>query len=347
MALAFVKFLVAGVGRGGRSGPGVGLCVFGRWGRPRTHSHAADGRRCSAGGLAAAASGAGLRLSAGWSASSYASVDRRGHRQVIGVPVAGLVAFKYFGHKRRTAGARGLLCFVAAPSSPFWPTCLSDHRPHFVVLRPRPGLWDFERNSLETLKGLFAELDLAVAECGLRHLQRGLPAGECGVLEGQAGTMTNPILRGERFCLLYWASRIGVGGDDGVGMAEVRTSGTSSMGPWRFKPIEGRGHALTSSPTASRRCSIRWRIVHRRSSRRSGPAMNWAISELSRACSTVPRRGRGRPEQAWMIGDDHEADVVGAVAAGWRAVHFSPEEVWKFPCLGHASPPPGIVGGSA
>ena len=103
-------------------------------------------------------------------------------------------------------------------------------------------LWDFERNSLETLKGLFAELDLA---------GRGVPDFDTfnGVYQRenaacwkayQAGTMTKPILRGERFRRTLavlgsrtrsWRRRWGPSMWPGV-----RTSGTSSMGPWRFWP---------------------------------------------------------------------------------------------------------------
>ena len=47
----------------------------------------------------------------------------------------------------------------------------------------------------------------------------------------------------------------------------------------------------------------------------------------ARACFDAALAATGtRAEEAWMIGDDHEADVVGAHEAGWRAVYFDPSE---------------------
>ena len=56
----------------------------------------------------------------------------------------------------------------------------------------------------------------------------------------------------------------------------------------------------------------------------------WTSDELGAlkplpACFEGALNGAGgRPEDAWMIGDDHTADVVGAHACGWKAIHFAP-----------------------
>ena len=62
-------------------------------------------------------------------------------------------------------------------------------------------LWDFERNSLETLKGLFAELDLAGRGVSEFATFNGVYQRENAACwkAYQAGTMTKPVLRGERF----------------------------------------------------------------------------------------------------------------------------------------------------
>jgi putative hydrolase of the HAD superfamily len=41
------------------------------------------------------------------------------------------------------------------------------------------------------------------------------------------------------------------------------------------------------------------------------------------------RRTNCRPEHAIMIGDDFKIDIVGALNAGWTAIHFDPENRYK------------------
>ena len=43
------------------------------------------------------------------------------------------------------------------------------------------------------------------------------------------------------------------------------------------------------------------------------------------------KRAKVRPEQALMIGDDLEADVHGALNAGWSALHFNNENLESDP----------------
>ena len=97
-------------------------------------------------------------------------------------------------------------------------------------------LWDFERNSLETLKGLFAELDLA---------GRGVPDFDTfnGVYQRenaacwkayQAGTMTKPILRGERF-----RRTLAVLGIEDSELAETMGSEYVARGPHQRHLLDG------------------------------------------------------------------------------------------------------------
>lgn len=55
-----------------------------------------------------------------------------------------------------------------------------------------------------------------------------------------------------------------------------------------------------------------------------------------------------RSEHAVMIGDDLKADIVGALNAGWHAVHFDPEEKFKkereVPRIRHLKEIPNVVG---
>ena len=62
-------------------------------------------------------------------------------------------------------------------------------------------LWDFERNSLETLKGLFVEFDLEGMGVDGFDAFNAVYQRENGACwkAYQAGTMTKPVLRGERF----------------------------------------------------------------------------------------------------------------------------------------------------
>lgn len=56
----------------------------------------------------------------------------------------------------------------------------------------------------------------------------------------------------------------------------------------------------------------------------------WTSDEIghlkpARACFDGALLGAGvRADEAWMIGDDHDADVVGAHEAGWKSIHFAP-----------------------
>ena len=197
-------------------------------------------------------------------------------------------------------------------------------------------LWDFERNSLETLKGLFAELDLAGRGVSEFATFNGVYQRENAACwkAYQAGTMTKPVLRGERFRRTLAALGI-----EDPALAEMMGSEYVARGPHQrhlldgalevLAELKGRGHALHILTNG-------FKEVQHIKVENSGIGAHieavWTSDELghlkpARACYDGALAGvGGRPEQAWMIGDDHEADVVGAVAAGWRAVHFSPED---------------------
>ena len=219
----------AGVGRGGRGGPGVGLRVFGRWGGPRTRGHAADGQGdvplVVSPPPASGASGPSrlgrrrlVRIKLRFGLLGIAAIAG-----VIGVPVAGLVAFKYFGHQRRTLPVhRGLLCFVERNPhlvGQHCPDLMSDRTLLFFDLDRT--LWDFERNSLGNLEGAVCRAGPGrIAGCPFEAFNTVYQRENAACWAAyQAGTMTKPVLRGERFpphprCAGHRGS--GVGGDDGA-----------------------------------------------------------------------------------------------------------------------------------
>ena len=195
-------------------------------------------------------------------------------------------------------------------------------------------LWDFDRNSLETLKGLFAEFDLEGKGVDGFDAFNAVYQRENGACwkAYRAGTMTKPVLRGERFRRTLAA----LGIEDAI-LAGTLGEEYVARGPHQrhlvdgaldvLMALAGRGHELHILTNG-------FKEVQHIKVENSGIGAHieavWTSDELGHlkpalACYEGAIRGvGGRADQAWMIGDDHEADVVGAVAAGWKAVHFAP-----------------------
>ena len=196
-------------------------------------------------------------------------------------------------------------------------------------------LWDFERNSLETLKGLHAELDLAGRgvsdfESFNRVYQRENAA--CWK-SYQKGEMTKAVLRGERFRRTLAALDI----EDNT-IAQRMGEEYVARGPHQRHLLEGALEVLAELKSRGYPLHILtngFKEVQHIKVRNSGIGAHieavWTSDEIghlkpARACFDGAIVGAGgRPEQAWMIGDDHDADVLGAAAAGWKGIHFSPE----------------------
>lgn len=196
-------------------------------------------------------------------------------------------------------------------------------------------LWDFERNSLETLKGLFEDFNLADrGEGGFADFNAvyQMENAQCWA-DYRKGKMKKEVLRAERFK----RALNGFGIDD-PGLAEELGHQYVERGPHQRHLIPGslevlealrsRGHEihiLTNGFSEVQHIKVentgisKW-IDHLLTSEELGHL------KPARACFDAALKWTGvRREHAWMIGDDHEADVVGAHAAGWKTVFFDPD----------------------
>lgn len=207
-------------------------------------------------------------------------------------------------------------------------------RPSVLFFDLDRTLWDFERNSLETLKGLYAD-------CGLEGRGEGSfeafnsvyqKENEQCWAEYRAGRMQKEVLRSERFKRAL----------SGFGVEDLELA--EHMG-WQY--VE-RGphqrHLLPGSLEVLRALRERGHDIHILTNgfsevqhikvENTGIAP-WIDSLLTseelghlkpaRACFDAALQATGtQGGEAWMIGDDHAADVVGAHEAGWRSVHFDP-----------------------
>lgn len=207
--------------------------------------------------------------------------------------------------------------------------------PNFLFFDLDRTLWDFERNSFETLRGLYSDLELA----GL-----GIPSFEAfnSVYQRenaacwrayQTGAMTKAVLRGERFRRTLAALDI-----DDQTLAQTMGSEYVARGPHQRHLMQGALEVLGELKTRGYPLHILtngFKEVQHIKVENSGIGAYieavWTSDEIghlkpARACFDGAIQGAGgRPEQAWMIGDDHDADILGAEAAGWRSIHFSPE----------------------
>lgn len=195
-------------------------------------------------------------------------------------------------------------------------------------------LWDFERNSMETLKGLYAD-------CGLQGRGQGdfevfnavyqRENAQCWA-DYRSGRMEKDVLRAERFK----RALTGYGVDDPA-LAEHMGWQYVERGPHQrhllpgtlevLEALRDRGHdihILTNGFSEVQHIKVentgisRW-IDHLLTSEELGHL------KPARACFDAALKATGATaERAWMIGDDHAADVEGAHAAGWRAIHFEP-----------------------
>jgi putative hydrolase of the HAD superfamily len=196
-------------------------------------------------------------------------------------------------------------------------------------------LWDFERNSLETLKGLYVD-------CGLEQRGDGGFEGFNAVYQREnaqcwadyrTGRMKKEVLRSERFR----RALKGYGVEDDA-LAEQMGIQYVERGPHQrhlmpgslevLEALRTRGHdihILTNGFSEVQHIKVentgiaQW-IDHLLTSEELGHL------KPARACFDAALQWTGvKAEQAWMIGDDHAADVIGAHEAGWKTVFFNPD----------------------
>ena len=196
-------------------------------------------------------------------------------------------------------------------------------------------LWDFERNSLETLKELYRDTHLdAKGVAGFDAFnevyQRENKA--CWDLY-LAGQMTKPVLRTTRFQRAL--NGVGV---DCVQTAEFMGEEYVIRGPRQTHLMEGALEVLAALKARGHEVHILtngFKEVQHIKVENTGIGKHvdavWTSDELGHlkpapGCFEGAWRGvDGKVEEAWMIGDDHRADVVGAHACGWKAIHYAPQ----------------------
>jgi putative hydrolase of the HAD superfamily len=195
-------------------------------------------------------------------------------------------------------------------------------------------LWDFERNSLETLQGLFLDFDLkqhGVRDFDAFNVIYQEENRKCWA-DYQCGVMTKAVLRGERFRRTLDILGLDQALAEGLGEAYV------ARGPHQRHLLDGALEVLATLQARGYPLHILtngFKEVQHIKVENSGIGRYidavWTSDELgslkpARACFDGALKGVGATcDEAWMIGDDHEADVIGAHQSGWRAIHFAPD----------------------
>ena len=200
-------------------------------------------------------------------------------------------------------------------------------------------LWDFERNSMETLKGLYAD-------CGLEEKGEGgfedfneiyqRENAQCWA-DYREGRMPKEVLRSERFL----RALRGYGIEDAQ-LAEHMGWQYVERGPHQrhllpgtlevLEALKSRGHdihILTNGFSEVQHIKVENTGIAAHIDRLL-TSEELGYLKPARACYDAALAVTGaKAVDCWMIGDDHAADIVGAHEAGWRAVHFDP--IGEFP----------------
>jgi putative hydrolase of the HAD superfamily len=196
-------------------------------------------------------------------------------------------------------------------------------------------LWDFERNSFETLKELFAESGLGNrGQGGFERFNEvyQLENAQCWA-DYRMGKMQKAVLRSERFR----RALVGFGVEDEA-LAETMGNEYVNRGPKQRHLIPDTLHVLEVLRKRGHAIHI---LTNGFSEVQHIKVVNTGIAPWIDRMLTSEELGCLKParacfdaalaltntsaEEAWMIGDDHEADIVGAHEAGWRAVYFDPD----------------------
>ena len=195
-------------------------------------------------------------------------------------------------------------------------------------------LWDFERNSIETLKSLFFDLDLVgrgISDFEAFNCVYQRENSACWKAY-RAGSMTKAVLRAERFRRTLAVLEI-----DDQALAQTMGSEYVARGPHQRHLLDGALEVLSELKSRGYPLHILtngFKEVQHIKVENSGIGefidAVWTSDEIghlkpAKACFDGAIEGAGgRHEQAWMIGDDHDADIIGGEAAGWKSIHFAP-----------------------
>lgn len=195
-------------------------------------------------------------------------------------------------------------------------------------------LWDFEKNSLQTLRELFEEANIK-EQVGVDF--EGFNAVYQEVNRAcwddyQKGAMTKAVLRTTRF--RDSLRQLGV---RQANVAEWMGEEYVARGPRQKHLMDGALEVLEALKSRGHRVHILtngFKEVQHIKVENTGLGKHieavWTSDELGALkpaleCYRGALKGAGaEARSSWMIGDDHEADVMGGHRAGLRTIHFSP-----------------------
>jgi putative hydrolase of the HAD superfamily len=195
-------------------------------------------------------------------------------------------------------------------------------------------LWDFEANSKKALQQLFADLNLGDRIAHFNHFHHTYVRINSELwLDYGKGRVTKEVLRDSRF-----SRTLAYHGIDDEDLHRSMSNGYIEISPRQTQLFPGTKEALEELRSAGYRMHI---ITNGFSEVQHIKLGNCGLASYFEkvlcseeiGCSKpncdifreAERRAGCRPENAVMIGDDLRADILGALGAGWRAIHFDPE----------------------
>lgn len=199
-------------------------------------------------------------------------------------------------------------------------------------------LWDFETNSKQTLYHLYNELSLGDTIEHFLHFHHTYIQvnSDLWQLYGK-GKLTKTELRDQRF-----VTALAKHGIHDTSLAQRMSDGYIDMSPRQTALFPGAKETLEQLKSENYRMHIitnGFKEVQFIKLENSGIREYFDMILCSEEIGvTKPhreifqeaqRRTDCTPQHAIMIGDDFKADVIGALNAGWTAMHFDPEVRFK------------------
>lgn len=199
-------------------------------------------------------------------------------------------------------------------------------------------LWDFEANSKRALQHLYEELELGVHIEHFNHFHHTYIRinAEMWADYGK-GKIDKAALRNGRF-----RKTLAYHGIHDEEIAEKLSDGYIAVSPYQTQLFPQAKEMLQFFRNEGYRMHIitnGFKEVQHIKLSHSGLAEFFDLILCSEEIgATKPhreifleaqRRTDCKPEHAIMIGDDFKADIIGALNAGWTAIHFDPESKFK------------------
>lgn len=218
-------------------------------------------------------------------------------------------------------------------------------------------LWDFETNSRHALNHLFHQHQLAETIEHFMHFHHTYVRINAELWQQYGkGKLTKEQLRDERF-----RKALAHHGIHDAGLAQQMSDGYIELSPYQTALFPGAIEMLEELRSQDYRLHIitngfqEVQHIKLKNSKLDGYfdlvlcSEEVGVTKPNRAIFQYAQQKTDcRPEHAVMIGDDLKADIVGALNAGWHAVHFDPEEKFKkereVPRIRHLKEIPNVVG---